>query len=138
MKGSERASRERDNERERGQERQTGQHLDSCTRGVTYPCLSKEDISVSLVRPSGFRAGHLDVITATPLSLAKKACLKYSVCWSQGFGSPGPNWSALDRQLDSSKITKSSALNRETGRIDRKVRIAPHPIANVKFKRCSV
>lgn len=40
-----------------------------------YPCLSKEDISVSLVRPAGFQAGHLDVITVTLLSLAKKARL---------------------------------------------------------------
>lgn len=45
-----------------------------------YPCLSKGDISVSLVWPSGFHTRHLDVITVTPLSLAKKACSASSDC----------------------------------------------------------
>ncbi|GAA6107393.1 uncharacterized [Tachysurus ichikawai] len=45
-----------------------------------YPCLSEGDISVSLVWPSGFHTRHLDVITVTPLSLAKKACSVSLAC----------------------------------------------------------
>lgn len=85
-------------------------------------------------------AGHLNVITVTPLSLAKKACP--CVCaWSttcagvKGLCWTRFNWSASVRQLDSSKMTGSSALNRKAERNDNKVMIATRPMVTITFLR---
>lgn len=100
-----------------------------------YPCLSEEDISVFLVQA-------ISMSSPSPLCHWLKKPVGVCVCaWStacagvKGLCWTRFNWSASVRQLDSSKMTGSSALNRKAERNDNKVMIATRPMVTITFLR---